>query len=91
MGLTAEYKTVVDAIEGDVVIQSAEAHFLRSTLIAHGSISGRDSKTLALDVDGRQARVEDLLRLVVKANRPPLDGALSMHAHVVLPPNGNRS
>jgi hypothetical protein len=86
MGLAAEYKTVVDAIRGDVVIQSAEAHFLRSTLIAHGSISGRDSKTLALDVDGRQARVEDLLRLVVKANRPPLDGALSMHAHVVLPP-----
>ena len=85
MGLTAEYKTVVDAIEGNVVIQSAEAHFLRSTLMAHGSISGRDSKTLALDVDGRQARVEDLLRLVVKANRPPLDGALSMHAHVVLP------
>jgi len=37
-------------------------------------------------VDGRQARVEDLLRLVVKANRPPLNGALSMHAHVVLPP-----
>ena len=86
MGLKAEYKTVVDAIEGNVVIQSAEAHFLRSTLLAHGSISGGDSKTLVLDVDGRQARVEDLLRLVVKANRPPLDGALSMHAHVVLPP-----
>ena len=46
MGLAAKYKTVVDAIKGDVVIQSAEVHFLRSTLIAHGSITGRDAKHL---------------------------------------------
>ncbi len=84
--LTAEYNVVVDATQGDVTVQSAEAHFLSSTLIAHGSIAGRGSKTLALDIEGRHARVEDLLRLVVTANRPPLDGALNMHVHVVLPP-----
>jgi hypothetical protein len=86
LGLAAEYKTIVDAIKGDVAVQSAEAHFLSSILIAHGSITGHHGKTLSLDIDGRHARVEDLLRLFVKADRPPLDGALTMHAHVVLPP-----
>ena len=86
LGLAAEYKTIVDAIKGDVVVQSVEAHFLSSTLIAHGSIAGHDGKTLSLDVDGRHARVEDLLRLFVKADHPPLNGALTMHARIVLPP-----
>jgi hypothetical protein len=84
--LTAEYNVLVDATKGDVTVQSVEAHFLRSTLITHGSIAGRGGKTLALDVEGRQARIEDLLRLVVTANQPPMDGALNMHVHVVLPP-----
>jgi hypothetical protein len=84
--LTAEYNVLVDATKGDVTVQSAAAHFLRSTLIAHGSIAGRGGKTLAIDIEGRHARIEDLLRLVVTANRPPMDGALNMHVHVVLPP-----
>jgi hypothetical protein len=86
LSLTAEYDASVDATNGDVTVQSAEAHFLRSTLIAHGSITGRGSKTLSLDIEGRHTRIEDLLRLVVTANQPPMDGVLSMHVHVVLPP-----
>jgi hypothetical protein len=84
-GVTAEYRAVVNGVKGDIEIQSAEAHFLRTTLLAHGSMSGPESKTLSLDIEGRHARVEDLLRLAVKASQPPLDGALDMRVHVVLP------
>ncbi len=86
LGITAEYQLLVDAIKGDVAVQSAAAHFLHTTVVAHGSITGRGGKTLSLYMDAGKARAEDLLRLVVTANRPPLEGVLSMDAHVVLPP-----
>ncbi len=88
LGVSAEYRALVNGTNGDVAIQSVEAHFLRTTLAARGSITGRQGKTVSLDFEGRQARVEDLLRLFVTADRPPLDGAMTLRAHVVLPPDG---
>jgi hypothetical protein len=84
--LTAEYNVLVNGTNGDITMESTKAHFLASTVTARGSIAGPGDKTISLDLDGRQARVEDLLRLFVKADRPPLDGELTLHAHVVLPP-----
>lgn len=86
LGLSAEYLTTVDGTNGDVVLESAQAHFLGTTLIARGSISGRNGKTASLDFIARQANVQDLLRLFVTADRPPLDGPIVLTAHVVLPP-----
>ncbi len=85
LGMTAEFNAIVDAIKGDVTVRSAEAHFLSTTLIAQGTLSGQGSKTLSLNIDCGQARIEDLLRLFVKADPSPLDGALRMHVHVILP------
>jgi AsmA-like C-terminal region len=84
--LTAEYNVLVNGTNGDIHVESTEAQFLGSTLTARGSIAGTGDKTISLDLDGRQTRVEDVLRLFVKADRPPLDGKLTLHAHVVLPP-----
>lgn len=89
LGLTAEFDTLVDGQHGDVTIEKADAHFLHTNILAHGSIvdgPGQEGKTLALDVATGQARVEDLLRLFVKADRPPLDGAIAFRTHVTLPP-----
>jgi AsmA-like C-terminal region len=86
VGLTAEYHAIVNGINGDVAVESAQAHFLGTTLLAHGAIAGRKAKTVSLDFDARQARIQDLLRLFVSADRPPLDGPISLRAHVVLPP-----
>jgi hypothetical protein len=84
--LTGEYNTVVDGIKGNVTIQSATVRMLRSILLARGSVRGEKGKILSLDIDGGQARIEDLLHLFVKADRPALNGALKLQAHVVLPP-----
>jgi hypothetical protein len=86
LGLTAEYRAIVDGTNGDVVVESAQAHFRDTTLIARGSISGKQGKTVSLDFEARQARIQDLLRLFVTADRPPLNGPLNLRAHVVLPP-----
>jgi hypothetical protein len=86
LGLSAEYNATVDGINGDVVLKSVRAHFLSTTLFARGFISGRHGKTVSLDFDGQQAEVQDLLRLFVTADRPPLDGRMTLSAHVLLPP-----
>ncbi|HEY3458757.1 MAG TPA: AsmA-like C-terminal region-containing protein [Bryobacteraceae bacterium] len=86
LALSAEYETIVNGTSGDVTIASAAVHFLDSTLSAQGSISGRHGKTVSLDVDTRAGRVQDLLRLFVSSDKPPLKGVINFHAHVVLPP-----
>jgi hypothetical protein len=86
LGLRAEYHAIVNGTTGDVVVQSAQAQFLGTTLLAHGTIGGQKGKTVSLDFDARKARIQDLLRLFVTADRPPLDGPISLRAHVVLPP-----
>ncbi len=86
LGLSAEYRATVDGTSGDVILQSAQAHFLGTTLIARGSITGRKGKTVSLDFVARPANVQDVLRLFVTSDRPPLDGPIAFTAHVVLPP-----
>lgn len=86
LGLTTEYRAVVNGTDGDVTVESAQAHFLGTSLSARGSISGKKGKTVSLDFDSSEARIEDLLRLFVTANDPPLHGPIALRAHVVLPP-----
>lgn len=69
-----------------MAIQSAEGHFLNTTVSAHGSIaSGPGQEPVVLDLSTPEARVEDLLRLVVKADRAPLHGNIAFGVHVIVP------
>jgi AsmA-like C-terminal region len=86
VGLTAEYAAIVNGITGDVDLNSAQAHLLDSTITAHGAISGEHGKTISLDLAAQDARVEDLLRLFVTADQPPLAGPIVLRAHAVVPP-----
>ena len=85
-GLAAEFRALVNGIHGNVAIESAAVHFLSSTLLAHGSISGKQAKTVTLEVDGQHAAIQDLLRLFVRGEPSPMTGGLAMHAHIELPP-----
>jgi hypothetical protein len=86
VGLTAEYEAVVNGTSGDIALNSAQAHLLRTTVTAHGAISGEHGKTISLDLAAQDARVEDVLRLFVTADQPPLEGPITLRAHAVIPP-----
>lgn len=89
LDLAGEYQAIVDAVKGNVALQSADTHFLRTTVYSLGTLaseSGKQGKTLWLELNSREARVQDLLRLFVKADPPPLNGPVVFRAHVVLPP-----
>jgi hypothetical protein len=47
---------------------------------------GEDGRTVALDIVMDQARLEDVLRLAVETDQPPMSGALKLHAKFELPP-----
>lgn len=86
MRLRAVYGLTVNGLSGDVVIERAEAKFLQTTLYASGSIAGTSGKTIAVDFDGRSARIQDLLWMFTSDPRPALNGPIVLRAHVELPP-----
>ena len=86
VGLTAEYAAIVNGTTGDVDLNSARAHLLHTTITAHGAISGEHGKTVSLEMAAQDARVEDVLRLFVTADQPPLAGPITLRAHAVVPP-----
>jgi hypothetical protein len=86
LGLSVEYQTAVNATDGDITLQSAKAHFRDTTLLVKGTIAGQQGKVVSLLFNSNQARIQDLLRLFVRADRPPLEGPMNLTAQVLLPP-----
>ena len=63
--------------------------FLRTAVHVEGSVAGKPGqpgKTTTLNITVRDGHVDDVLRLFVKANKPPMEGQINIHAHAVLPP-----
>src|SRR6185369_8751585 len=86
--LDADFVAVVDGTDGDTYLNDVQASFQKTVLAVSGKIegsSGRKGKTVALKADSEQARVEDLVGLVVP-NEPPLTGPAVFHAKFQLPP-----
>jgi hypothetical protein len=70
-----------------------EADFLQTHLSVVGAIqseAGARGKTVALDFTSEQARIQDLLRLFTRDDRPALNGPIALRAHVELPPGSER-
>lgn len=87
--LHTDYHATVDGTNGDTVLDRIDGSFLATSLVAKGRVvdtPGKDGRTVTLDVEMDQARIEDVLRLAVKAPRPPMTGALTLKTTLVLPP-----
>jgi AsmA-like C-terminal region len=87
--LTTKFHALVNGTNGDLRLDPVEASFGKTTVIARGDIQGpneaKNSKTTALDMTCSSGRVQDVLQLFVHDNQPPMSGAVTFHAHVVLP------
>lgn len=87
--LKTKYHAIVDGTDGDTQLQPVEVEFGRTKLIAKGAVQGqkgRKGKAITLHVVTTQARIEDLLRLTVKGNNPPLRGSAHFNTNFNLPP-----
>ncbi len=89
MALHTDFKAVVDGTNGNTVLNSVIAKFLHTTLLTHGAVvdvyPGVKSRTIALDAVSTDSRIEDLLSLAVKADKPVMTGAATLNAKILIP------
>ena len=86
--LKTHYVAVVDGTNGDTYLKPVTARFLHSTIEASGEIvgvHGAKHRKILLDASARDARVEDLLHLVVKSVQPVMTGAATLKTKIDLP------
>ena len=86
--LDTRFEAVVDGTDGDTYLNSVVATFLQTSLTSRGAIVGAEGvkgKTINLHVKIDSGRVEDVLRLGVKGDKPVMTGALGLHADMDLP------
>jgi hypothetical protein len=91
--LTTEFSAYVDATHGDTFLKHVSANFRKTHIEAEGSIakpSGGHGKTALIDLRSSGARIEDLLRLFVKADRAPMSGSVTLKARAEIPPGKER-
>jgi len=87
--LKTQFQAVVDGTDGNTYLQPVTGQFGHTAVTAKGAVEqkqGVRGKTVSLDVEVRQGRLEDMLRLAVKGARPPIGGAIRFQAKLVIPP-----
>jgi hypothetical protein len=87
--LHARYHAIVDGTNGNTILEEVAASFLNTSIVARGSVAGEPHKpgrTVSLDLTMSQGRLEDVLRLAIKAPAPPMTGGLRLKTTFVLPP-----
>jgi len=87
--LSTDFSAYVDAMHGDTFLKRVDVDFWRTHIVAEGSIAKSATakgKTAVIDLRSDQARIEDLLRLFVKTDRPPMSGGITLVARAEIPP-----
>jgi AsmA-like C-terminal region len=86
--LRTQFRTEVNAVNGDVFLQNANVHFRNTNISSFGEVAGeqgRDGKIGSFEVAAKNGRIQDLLLLFTEAPHAPLTGAVSFRAKVTLP------
>ena len=87
--LTTRFEAVVDGTDGDTYLNRVDAKIVESPLAARGAIAGipeRKGREIRLDVTMTDARIQDVLRLAVKSEKPMLSGGFQLKAALRIPP-----
>ena len=86
--LRTRFEAVVDGTNGDTILERVEARLNESVILARGSVVRTEDvkgRRVSLDVTIEDALIEDLMRLAVKAARPPLTGRVDVVTTFLLP------
>ena len=94
--LKTEFNATVDATNGDTMLHPVTAHIGNTILVCSGGVVGPTDKRLhgkevVLDIVSKNGRIEDLLRLAVKADKPPISGPMVLTTKFDLPPADPRT
>lgn len=87
--LGTQFQAFVDGQNGDTFLQSVESRIGKTTVFWTGKVAGekgKKGKFTSLELSARNGRIEDLLRMFVTAEQPPMSGAISFKGTALLPP-----
>jgi hypothetical protein len=87
--LETTFKATVDGTNGNTWLNAVDATFGKTKLHAKGGVFETQrarGRTVSLDVTMNEARIEDVLRLAIKAKQPVMTGDLKMTTKFLLPP-----
>ena len=91
--LYVKYQALIDGTNGDTRLENIDAWFLNSFLHAKGAVldapKGQHGRTVTLDVAMDKSRIEDVMKMAVKAASPPMVGGLKLNTKFLLPPGEN--
>ena len=82
------YSAIVDGTNGDVILNKVTATFLHTTIVTQGEVidlSTHKGRTINLDAVSDKGRVEDLLRLTVKTDKPVMTGYERLKTKIYIP------
>jgi hypothetical protein len=89
LALDTTFSATVDGTNGDTLLHPVTAHLLNTIIVAQGGVvksPDKKGKLITLDVTVDQGRLEDLMRLAVRGEKPPMTGAITFHTKFELPP-----
>jgi hypothetical protein len=87
--LKTTFDATVDGTNGNTYLTRVDAVIAGTPLTARGAIAGvegRKGREIRLDVTIPGGRIEDVLRLAIRTDKPPLLGGLTMEAKLLIPP-----
>jgi hypothetical protein len=87
--LKTQFHSVVDGTNGNTYLKQVNAMLAETAIDASGAIESRPGikgRFVDLDVTIRNGRIQDVLRLAVKAQKPVMLGQIAMKARLLVPP-----
>jgi hypothetical protein len=86
----ANFRAVVDALHGNLVLDNVDGQFGDTHVVASGEISGDQGKTTTVHFQSDHSDVRDLLHMFSRAPVPALSGPITFDAKAVVPPEHGR-
>jgi AsmA-like C-terminal region len=85
--LHTDFSATVDGTNGNTVLHPVRATLIRSAILAEGSVIREPDKghTIVVDFGAPDARIQDLLSLAVKSDKPLLTGVVKIKGKLVVP------
>jgi AsmA-like C-terminal region len=86
--LKTHFHAIVDGTNGDTALERVEARVIETLIVARGAVVRTEDvkgRRISLDVAVTDGRIEDVLRLAVKAKTPIMTGRMHLSAKLLLP------
>ncbi len=86
--LKTRFHAIVDGTNGDTTLERVEARLIETLIVSRGAVVRAEDvkgRRISLDVAIDDGRIEDVLRLAVKATQPIMTGRMQLRAKLLLP------